>query len=145
MTYFTTTAGQNRVVHSLQVTDVLVSFESVLLSLFRVSTGVYGAFSMCNSTQQLGYALNQYYISQGNSQYACDWNGQAQIIKPAATAASCSAKLASASASNSFASTATASASLPSPTRNRGESSSFKRKKRRPQRRRVNPPRVKRR
>ncbi len=77
----------------------------------NVTTGVYGAFSMCNSTEQLGYALDTYYHSQNSASTACDWNGQAKVVQGATPASSCQAILSSASASNSFAATATAASS----------------------------------
>jgi len=49
-------------------------------------TGTYGAFGMCNATQQLGYALDTYYRNAGsknsnNKQAACDWKGQAVVVE----------------------------------------------------------------
>lgn len=43
------------------------------------TTGVYGAYSMCNSTEQLGWALNAYYLAQdsSNKASACDFSGSA--------------------------------------------------------------------
>ena len=50
------------------------------------STGVYGAYSMCNATQRLSYAFNQYYLSQiaTNTQNnnPCDFSGAAQKVSP---------------------------------------------------------------
>jgi hypothetical protein len=43
--------------------------------------GDYGAYGMCNPTQQLGFALNAYYQQQlgaGNGASACDFSGSAQ-------------------------------------------------------------------
>lgn len=71
------------------------------------STGVYGAYSMCDDGAKLDYVLDAYYQSQQKASTACDFNGQAQVVsaKPVAT---CSAALASASAINKQAATATA-------------------------------------
>jgi len=74
----------------------------------NVTTGVYGAYSMCNSTQQLGYALDTYYQSQKSASSACDWDAQAVVQQPQQVNSNCDSLLASASASNSFAATATA-------------------------------------
>ena len=50
------------------------------------STGVYGAYSMCNATQRLSYAFNQYYLNQiaTNTQNnnPCDFSGAAQKVTP---------------------------------------------------------------
>lgn len=73
----------------------------------NATTGVYGAYSMCNSTQMLGYILDQYYQGQGSSSDACDFDGDA-VVQKAATASACSSKLASASSANAIAATATA-------------------------------------
>ncbi|EME40369.1 glycoside hydrolase family 72 protein [Dothistroma septosporum NZE10] len=50
------------------------------------STGSYGAYSMCNSTEQLAFAFNQYYLSQNKASDACDFKGAAAT--KAATSAS---------------------------------------------------------
>ena len=50
------------------------------------TTGIYGAYSMCNATQRLSYAFNQYYLSQvaSNTQNndPCDFSGAAQKVSP---------------------------------------------------------------
>ncbi|KAL7806620.1 family 72 glycoside hydrolase [Trichoderma gracile] len=71
------------------------------------STGVYGAYSMCEDAAKLDYVLDAYYQSQKKASTACDFNGQAQVVSPKA-ASTCSAALASASAINKQAATATA-------------------------------------
>ncbi|PSR76739.1 glycoside hydrolase family 72 protein [Coniella lustricola] len=71
------------------------------------TSGIYGAYSMCNSTQMLGYVLDQYYQGQGSDASACSFSGNA-VTQSAATASGCSAKLASASSANAVAATATA-------------------------------------
>ena len=72
------------------------------------STGVYGAYVMCTSEQQLAYVLNAYYKNQKSASSACDWDNQAVVKSASATASSCTALLAAASSSNSYAATATA-------------------------------------
>ncbi|CAK7268714.1 hypothetical protein SEPCBS57363_003235 [Sporothrix epigloea] len=74
----------------------------------NVSTGVYGAYVMCDPTEQIAYVLDAYYKNQNSDSSACDWNGQAQVVKAPAAASSCSSLLASASSSNNRAATATA-------------------------------------
>lgn len=56
----------------------------------NASTGTYGAFSMCNSTDQFNIVLNQYYLNQKSVATACDFGGAAQIVKAAGAASSCS-------------------------------------------------------
>lgn len=73
-----------------------------------VSTGVFGAFSMCGAKQKLGYVLDAYYKNLNSASDACDFDGQAVLTKPAAAASTCSKALSSASAANSVAATATA-------------------------------------
>ena len=77
----------------------------------NTSTGVYGAFSMCNAQEKLGFVLDKYYKSQKSSSSACDFTGRAIVTKAAGAAASCSGALSSASAANSIAATATKPAS----------------------------------
>lgn len=76
----------------------------------NTTTGVYGAYSMCNATQKLGFALDAYYKANGNKADACDWKGKAVVAKAKGAQASCSPALSSASAANSVAATATAGA-----------------------------------
>jgi hypothetical protein len=48
----------------------------------NTTTGVYGAYGMCNPMQQLGWALNAYYEEQsaaGNGASACDFSGSATM------------------------------------------------------------------
>lgn len=73
----------------------------------NTTTGVYGAYSMCNATQQLGYVLDSYYKSQKSAAGACDFDGQAVVVKAASANEGCSASLSSASSANSVAATAT--------------------------------------
>ncbi|KAL3427450.1 glycolipid anchored surface protein [Phlyctema vagabunda] len=79
----------------------------------NTSTGVYGEYSMCNSTQQLSYAFNEYYLEQGSSD-ACDFDGNAESVSAAATAASCSSVLSQASATGTGSSSGGAAASASS-------------------------------
>ena len=66
------------------------------------STGVYGAYSMCNDTERLSYAFNQYYLNQTatNTQNTnpCDFSGAAQKVSPK-IASGCSSVLSQAGAS----------------------------------------------
>lgn len=58
----------------------------------NATTGEYGAFSVCNATQQLSYAFNQYYLQQkkkSNAATACDFDGTASIRKPKQASGQC--------------------------------------------------------
>ena len=52
----------------------------------NASTGVYGAYSMCNATERLSYAFNQYYLNQTSTNTKntspCDFSGTAQKVSP---------------------------------------------------------------
>lgn len=45
----------------------------------NASTGNYGAYSMCNATQQLSFVLNQYYLSQNSDESSCNFDGSASL------------------------------------------------------------------
>jgi hypothetical protein len=75
----------------------------------NTATGVYGAYSMCGSRQQLGYVLDQYYQSQDSAKTACDFKGKA-TIQSKSEDSTCDAAISSASAANAFAATATSAA-----------------------------------
>ncbi|KAF8860055.1 hypothetical protein BDZ45DRAFT_327123 [Acephala macrosclerotiorum] len=77
----------------------------------NTTTGTYGAYSMCNATEQLSNAFNAYYLEQNSASTACDFAGAAQVVKAASTASSCSSLIASATSANSGGSTATGAAS----------------------------------
>jgi hypothetical protein len=52
------------------------------------TTGVYGAYSMCNATQRLSWAYNQYYLSNNQGSKACEFSGNGQT-QSAGAASSC--------------------------------------------------------
>jgi len=57
------------------------------------TSGDYGAYGMCNPTQQLGWALNSYYENQvnaGNGASACDFSGSAKTVSPTKPTGTCS-------------------------------------------------------
>ena len=76
----------------------------------NATTGVYGAYSMCNSTEQLSYAFNAYYLEQSSASTACDFGGSAQVVK-AVAASSCSSIISAATSSNPGSATGTGAAS----------------------------------
>ncbi|KAK1088059.1 hypothetical protein LTR48_001957 [Friedmanniomyces endolithicus] len=55
----------------------------------NASTGTYGAYGMCNATEQLGYVLNQYYVAQSSGASACAFNGAAQTKSPSSASGAC--------------------------------------------------------
>lgn len=57
----------------------------------NMTKGPYGAYGMCNTTEQLGWALNQYYIDNPNG--GCDFEGAAVTTAAATTTASSCASL----------------------------------------------------
>ncbi|KAI3394231.1 hypothetical protein diail_3006 [Diaporthe ilicicola] len=74
----------------------------------NATTGVFGAYSMCNSTQMLGYVLDTYYKGQKSASTACDFDGKATVQSAGSSSSDCKSKLASASSANAVAATATA-------------------------------------
>jgi 1,3-beta-glucanosyltransferase GAS1 len=46
------------------------------------ATGQYGAYSMCNSAEQLAWAFNNYYFNNPGSSDACDFSGNATKQNP---------------------------------------------------------------
>merc|ERR1712072_948682 len=61
----------------------------------KATTGNYGAYSMCNSTEQIAFVLNQYYQAQSGSNQAsaCDFDGSATTKATQAPGATCSSLL----------------------------------------------------
>ena len=57
------------------------------------SNAPYGAYGMCNSTQQLNWVLNQYAGSQKSNTDACDFSGSATSQQAAATPSGCAGLL----------------------------------------------------
>jgi len=62
----------------------------------NATTGTFGAYGMCNSTEQLSWAFNAYASSQSNMQQACDFNGAARTKASSSAGSSCSALMAEA-------------------------------------------------
>jgi hypothetical protein len=58
----------------------------------NATTGIYGAYSMCDAYSQLSFAFNQYYSSQGKASTACDFNGNAKT-QSGSSSSSCKALL----------------------------------------------------
>ncbi|KAG7138692.1 1 like protein [Verticillium longisporum] len=74
----------------------------------NATTGIYGAYSMCNATQKLGFVMNQYYEAQNRASSACNFDGNAERVSSPSAASSCNSKLSAASSVNAVAATATA-------------------------------------
>ncbi|KAF4307016.1 putative beta-glucanosyltransferase gel4 protein [Botryosphaeria dothidea] len=57
----------------------------------NATTGTYGAYSMCNTTEQLAFVLNRYYELQDQAEDACAFDGQATLksaVEPSGECAS---------------------------------------------------------
>ncbi|TAQ85821.1 hypothetical protein B7494_g5834 [Chlorociboria aeruginascens] len=64
----------------------------------NATTGVYGAYSMCDSSQKLSFAFDQYYQSQGKASTACSFNSNAKI-QSGSSSSSCSSLISQAGSS----------------------------------------------
>ena len=64
----------------------------------NATTGTFGAYSMCNSTEQLAYVLNAYYNEQSSSNKAsaCDFKGSATTKSSHSATGQCSSLMAEA-------------------------------------------------
>ncbi|KAF2157428.1 carbohydrate-binding module family 43 protein [Myriangium duriaei CBS 260.36] len=56
----------------------------------NLTNGAYGAYGMCNSTQQLAFAFNSYYQSQKKNANACNFNGAATTQSSSSPSGTCS-------------------------------------------------------
>lgn len=56
-------------------------------------TSNYGAYSMCNATQQLAYAMNQYYMDNNANPSACDFGGSASTKAATSPSGVCSTQI----------------------------------------------------
>lgn len=66
----------------------------------NATTGTYGAYGMCNSTEQLGWALNAYYLAQPsqNKASACNFGGSATLVSSTSPSGTCKSLIAEAGA-----------------------------------------------
>jgi hypothetical protein len=84
--------------------------------VFQPTTGEYDAYSICNDTQQVSWAMNQYYLSQNSTSASCNFNGSATVKEAAQPVPSCKAFLAQAGTQGKGTITSTPSESGTSPT-----------------------------
>ncbi|KAH6655190.1 Glucanosyltransferase-domain-containing protein [Truncatella angustata] len=82
------------------------------------STGVYGPYVGCNSTQQLGAVLQAYYENQNSASTSCDFDGSATINSKPASNGTCDTLMEAASSSASTVATATGGSSSSTSTAN---------------------------
>lgn len=59
----------------------------------NATTGQYGAYSVCNATEQLSFAFNQYYLSQSKADTACNFGGAAMTQASASASGTCGSLL----------------------------------------------------
>lgn len=66
----------------------------------NASTGDYGAYSMCNSTEKLGWVMDAYYQAQDstNQASACDFDGNAATVSAVSPSGACSSLMSEAGA-----------------------------------------------
>lgn len=67
----------------------------------NTTTGIYGPYSMCNSTEQLSWAMDAYYKMQKSASTACDFAGNATVVASPNQASTCSSVIAAATSANS--------------------------------------------
>jgi 1,3-beta-glucanosyltransferase GAS1 len=65
----------------------------------NATTGDYGAYGMCNSTEQLALAFNNYYVQQSSASSACDFSGSATLKSTSTGGAACSSLMSQAGGS----------------------------------------------
>lgn len=90
----------------------------------NATAGTYGAFSMCNATQQLANAMNAYYMNQKKASSACDFDGQAKVVTPTVSAGSLGTGSSGSSGSSGSGSGSSVSSPSGSPSSNSSSSSS---------------------
>lgn len=88
------------------------------------TTATYGAYSMCNTTEQLSFILNQYYLGQKKVASACDFSGSATLVSAQSTASSCASLLSAAGSAGTQTVSATAAAGSGGSARSSGSSGS---------------------
>lgn len=62
----------------------------------HANNGSYGAWSMCNATEKLSYAFNQYYEAQNQDSSACDFGGSAATQAPQSAQGACASLISAA-------------------------------------------------
>lgn len=60
------------------------------------SNGAFGAYGMCNATEQLSFAFNQYYMDNNSGASACDFGGAASTKSATSATGGCSSLVAQA-------------------------------------------------
>lgn len=63
---------------------------------FDTSKGKYGAFMGCAPEDQLSHAFNAFYLENKSAAFACDFNGNATVVKASGSDSTCSSRIAAA-------------------------------------------------
>lgn len=59
----------------------------------NATTGVFGAYKMCSTKEQLAFALNKYYTEQSKAASACSFSGSASTKATTQATGACSAQI----------------------------------------------------
>jgi hypothetical protein len=88
-------------------------------------TGQYGAYSMCNATEELSFAFNQYYLSQNSQASACNYQGAAGIKNAVTPSGTCAGLINQVGSAGTGTLTATAGAATSTTAKKAGAYSQF--------------------
>lgn len=87
------------------------------------TSGSYGSYSFCSAKEKLSFVLNLYYNAQGKSSTACDFKGQAKVVKAASIDSTCSSVISAAGTAGTNSVSVSAGSSGSSSSKSTGSSS----------------------
>ncbi|XWW97656.1 hypothetical protein V2A60_005641 [Cordyceps javanica] len=90
----------------------------------NTTSGVYGAYGMCEASAKLAFVMDAYYKKQNSGAFACDFDGAARLQK-ATVQGKCDAMLKEAEKVNEHAATATAAAPKSTSTKDSKSATNF--------------------